>query len=75
MASRSTKWSVAGMVAPLPIGAWGMRKAAVSSSTSAEVCSAIHASISGRRWPRCTNSLRSSVHSGLPTSAQKSSHC
>ena len=44
---RATKWSVAGIVAPLPIGACGMRKAAASSRTSAVVCSAIHAAIVG----------------------------
>ena len=64
-----------GIVDPLPIGAWGMRKSPVSSRTSAVVWPAIHAAMSGRSRVRSRNSDRSSVHSGCSTIAQKSSHC
>ena len=72
---RAWKWSVRGIVAPLPIGACGMRNAPATSRISAIVCSAIHAATSGFRWARLANSERSSVHSGWSTIAQKSSHC
>ena len=64
-----------GIVAPLPIGAWGMRNVPARSSTSAVVRSAIHAAIAGCRWARLAKSERSSIHSGWPTITQKSSHC
>ena len=60
---------------PLVIGALGIRKAEACSNTSATVWSAIQASMVGASAVRSRKSDRSSIHSGCPTSTQKSSHC
>ena len=63
------------MFAPLAIGAFGIRRADARSSTSLTVRSETHSSMVGASVVRSKRSFGSSVHSGCPTIAQKSSHC
>ena len=73
--SRTRKWSNDVTLAPLAIGALGIRKVDARSSTSSTVCSAIHSSMIGSSAVRSRKSFGSSIHSGCSTIAQKSSHC
>ena len=79
--SWSTKWSISGIVRPLPIGATGIRISDAISTISAVVRAVDHSRITGtssaerRRRSMAMNSDSSSVHAGCSISAQKSSHC
>ena len=72
---RSTRWSTVGALAPLTMGALGMRKADAWSRTSWTVWRPTHSSMVGVSAVRSRKSFGSSVHSGWPTITAKSSHC
>ena len=72
---RSLKCAHVVAFAPFVMGALGIRKADASSRTCSTVRSAIQASMVGVRAVRSRKSDWSSIHSGCPTSTQKSSHC
>ena len=75
------KWSICGMVSPLPTSMHGMRISVASSTMSAVVRSVVQARITGlsssQRSVRPTTESRprSSAHCGWPIMAQKSHQC